>query len=68
MKDEIHPDYVAAHVRCTCGQWFITRSTKDDIHVESARSATVYTGRQKLMTRVTRRALQASQAKAGKSN
>ena len=34
MKTEIHPEYVEAHVRCTCGNEFTTRSTKPEIHVE----------------------------------
>ena len=34
MKTEIHPEYVEAHVRCTCGNEFTTRSTKAEIHVE----------------------------------
>jgi large subunit ribosomal protein L31 len=33
MKTEIHPDYVAAHVRCTCGNEFTTRSTQAEIRV-----------------------------------
>jgi large subunit ribosomal protein L31 len=34
MKPEIHPEYVVSHVRCTCGNEFITRSTKPELHVE----------------------------------
>ena len=34
MKTGIHPEYVEAHVRCTCGNQFTTRSTKPEIHVE----------------------------------
>ena len=34
MKTEIHPEYVPAHVRCTCGNEFWTRSTKAELHVE----------------------------------
>src|SRR3546814_4546381 len=49
MKTEIHPDYVAAHVRCTCGNEFWTRSTKSDIHVEVCSNChPFYTGRQKI--------------------
>jgi large subunit ribosomal protein L31 len=43
MKTEIHPNYQEAHVRCTCGNEFTTRSTQGEIHVE------IYTGRQKLV-------------------
>jgi large subunit ribosomal protein L31 len=34
MKTEIHPEYVEAHVRCTCGNEFTTRSTQPEIRVE----------------------------------
>ena len=34
MKPEIHPDYVEATVRCSCGNTFTTHSTKADLHVE----------------------------------
>ena len=34
MKAKIHPQYVTAHVRCTCGNEFMTRATKDELHVE----------------------------------
>ncbi|MBV9916039.1 MAG: 50S ribosomal protein L31 [Solirubrobacterales bacterium] len=50
MKTEIHPEYVDAHVRCTCGNEFMTRSTKPEIHVEICSAChPVYTGRQKLV-------------------
>ena len=50
MKTEIHPEYVEAHVRCTCGNEFTTRSTKSDIHVEICSAChPFYTGRQKLV-------------------
>ena len=34
MKADIHPDYVVAHVHCSCGNSFTTRSTKKAITVE----------------------------------
>jgi large subunit ribosomal protein L31 len=34
MKQGIHPDYVIATVRCSCGNTFQTRSTKSDLRVE----------------------------------
>ena len=34
MKADIHPDYVEATVRCSCGNTYVTRSTKADLHVE----------------------------------
>jgi large subunit ribosomal protein L31 len=50
MKPEIHPEYVDAHVRCTCGNEFMTRSTKPEIHVEICSVChPFYTGRQKLV-------------------
>ena len=50
MKTGIHPDYVEAHVRCTCGNEFMTRSTKPEIHVEICSAChPFYTGRQKLV-------------------
>jgi large subunit ribosomal protein L31 len=50
MKTEIHPEYVVAHVRCTCGNEFTTRSTQADIHVEICSNChPFYTGRQKLV-------------------
>ena len=50
MKTEIHPEYVEAHVRCTCGNEFTTRSTQAEIHVEICSNChPFYTGRQKLV-------------------
>jgi large subunit ribosomal protein L31 len=50
MKTGIHPEYVQAHVRCTCGNEFYTRSTQPEIHVEICSNChPFYTGRQKLV-------------------
>ena len=50
MKTEIHPEYVEAHVRCTCGNEFTTRSTTPEIRVEICSNChPFYTGRQKLV-------------------
>jgi large subunit ribosomal protein L31 len=50
MKPEIHPEYVEAHVRCTCGNEFTTRSTQAEIHVEICSNChPFYTGKQKLV-------------------
>jgi large subunit ribosomal protein L31 len=50
MKTEIHPNYQEAHVRCTCGNEFTTRSTQGEIHVEICSAChPFYTGRQKLV-------------------
>ncbi|HEX4437627.1 MAG TPA: 50S ribosomal protein L31 [Solirubrobacteraceae bacterium] len=50
MKTEIHPTYEQAHVRCTCGNEFLTRATRAELHVEVCSNChPFYTGRQKLM-------------------
>jgi large subunit ribosomal protein L31 len=50
MKAEIHPEYVTAVVRCTCGNEFETRSTKSELRVEICSNChPFYTGRQKLI-------------------
>ena len=50
MKTDIHPEYVEAHVRCTCGNEFTTRSTQPEIHVEICSNChPFYTGKQKLV-------------------
>jgi large subunit ribosomal protein L31 len=50
MKAEIHPEYVIATVRCSCGNEFVTRSTKPDLHVEiCAACHPFYTGKQKVV-------------------
>jgi large subunit ribosomal protein L31 len=50
MKTEIHPTYHEAHVRCTCGNEFTTRSTQTQINVEVCSAChPFYTGRQKLV-------------------
>jgi large subunit ribosomal protein L31 len=50
MKTDIHPDYVLANVRCSCGNTFMTRSTKPELHVEICSAChPFYTGKQKLV-------------------
>jgi large subunit ribosomal protein L31 len=50
MKADIHPKYVEAKVHCSCGNSFITRSTKSDLHVELCSEChPFYTGKQKLV-------------------
>lgn len=34
MKAGIHPDYVESTVHCSCGNTFVTRSTKPEIRVD----------------------------------
>ena len=43
-------EYVEAHVRCTCGNEFTTRSTQSEIHVEICSNChPFYTGKQKIL-------------------
>ena len=50
MKAEIHPEYVLATVHCSCGNEFVTRSTKPELHVEICSAChPFYTGKQKLV-------------------
>ena len=50
MKTGIHPEYVEATVKCSCGNTFTTRSTSTDLHVELCNEChPFYTGKQKLV-------------------
>ncbi len=50
MKTEIHPEYTLATVHCSCGNQFLTRSTKADLRVELCSEChPFYTGKQKLV-------------------
>jgi large subunit ribosomal protein L31 len=51
MKPEIHPNYTAIKVICSCGNEFTTRSTLgEDLHVEVCSSChPFYTGKQKIV-------------------
>ena len=50
MKTEIHPEYVMATVHCSCGNTFVTRSTKSELNVEiCANCHPFYTGKQKVV-------------------
>ena len=50
MKTEIHPEYTQATVHCSCGNQFLTRSTKSDLRVELCSEChPFYTGKQKLV-------------------
>ena len=50
MKDGIHPNYKQVTVRCSCGNEFVTGSTKDEIRVEvCSKCHPFYTGKQKLV-------------------
>jgi len=52
MKAGIHPDYVEATVKCSCGNTFTTRSTakSGQIHVETCNVChPFYTGKQRVL-------------------
>ena len=49
-KAGIHPEYVEASVKCSCGNTFTTRSTKNELHAELCNEChPFYTGKQKLV-------------------
>jgi large subunit ribosomal protein L31 len=50
VNTEIHPKYEAASVRCSCGNTFTTRSTRDELRVELCNEChPFFTGKQKLV-------------------
>ena len=50
MKENIHPKYVDATVRCACGETFTVGSTKQDVRVEvCSKCHPFYTGKQKML-------------------
>lgn len=50
MKEGIHPAYNEAKVVCACGESFVTRSTRKDIHVDiCSQCHPFFTGKQKLV-------------------
>ena len=50
MKEGIHPNYKEVEVRCACGNTFMTRSTKPELHLEICSAChPFFTGRQKLI-------------------
>ncbi len=50
MKQGIHPNYVECTVRCTCGNTWVTRSTKKEMRVDLCdKCHPFYTGQQKLV-------------------
>ena len=51
MQTDIHPDYVDTSVHCSCGNTFITRSTRGgDLRVELCNEChPFFTGKQKLV-------------------
>ena len=50
MREEIHPHYGLAKVRCACGYQFETRSTRPEYHLEiCSHCHPFFTGKQKLV-------------------
>ena len=50
MKKDIHPEYQACTITCTCGATYHTRSTRQSLHVEICASChPFFTGQQKLV-------------------
>jgi len=50
MKENIHPKYGEAVVKCACGETFTTGSTKKSLHVEiCSKCHPFFTGKQKLV-------------------
>ncbi len=50
MKQDIHPKYEKAVVKCVCGNTFETRSTRKEIKVEVCSSCHgFFTGKQRLV-------------------
>jgi large subunit ribosomal protein L31 len=50
MKAKIHPEYVESRVHCACGNSFMTRSTKPDLHVEICSAChPFFTGQQRIV-------------------
>ena len=50
MRADIHPEYVVATVKCSCGNTFETRSTKSSLSSELCSEChPFYTGKQKLV-------------------
>ena len=52
MKENIHPNYTAVHVQCSCGYKFTTRSTYpgDELRIEVCSEChPFYTGKHKIV-------------------
>lgn len=50
MRENLHPAYPNAQVKCACGAAWETRSTSGDMHLDICSSChPFYTGKQKLM-------------------
>lgn len=52
MREGIHPNYNEVEVHCSCGNTFVTKSTKKEIRLEvCAKCHPFYTGSQKSLDR-----------------
>ena len=52
MKQDIHPEYVATEVVCSCGNTFVTRSTVKSGHITAdvcSNCHPFYTGKQQIL-------------------
>ena len=50
MKENIHPQYEKATIKCACGNVIETRTTKGDVNVEiCSKCHPFFTGKQKLV-------------------
>ena len=50
MKKGIHPNYMAASVRCACGHTFETMATQPEVHTDICSVChPFYTGKQRLV-------------------
>ena len=50
VREGIHPKYHEVKARCACGNTFMTRSTKPELHLEICSAChPFFTGRQKLV-------------------
>jgi large subunit ribosomal protein L31 len=50
VKAKIHPNYVEATVVCSCGNTFLTRSTRERLHTEvCSKCHPFFTGEQRIV-------------------
>ena len=50
MKQGIHPEYVDCTVKCTCGNTFVTRSTKSELKIDICNAChPFFTGKQRFL-------------------
>ena len=50
MKQNLHPEYNEAVVKCACGETFTTKSTKSELKVDiCSKCHPFFTGKQKLV-------------------